>query len=218
MPRLLTLILAALLTAANADAQNFGVARFDSIVGSPTEYYKYLDKFARGEERLTAAECIIAYYGFAYQDYFTGGNVEGETQMQEAILDGDFPSIFEYGNRVLAKDPVNLTALYWTLAAATETKQPWEVRNSLKTRYNNVTVAISLSGDGLTRETAFWTVHIGDMYMYCQMELEVDIFDRYLWDGRYDMFEIGPSVKFPHATIYFDNFLTYRKSPPIKTE
>lgn len=216
--RLPTLILAAMLTVANAAAQDFGVAGFDSIVGSPAAYHKYLDKFSRGEERLTADECIIAYYGFAHQDYFTGGTVEGEIQMQEAILAGDLPLVFALGSRVLAKDPVNLTALYWTLAAATETKQPWELLNSLKTRYNNVTVAISLSGDGLTQQTAFRTVHIGDMYMYCQMELEVDIYDRYLWDGRYDMFEVGPSVKYPHATIYFDNILTYRKSPPIKTE
>ncbi len=188
-----------------AAVDNYGVPGFDTIVGNPAEYRKVIDKFALGQERLTRRECVIAYYGFARQAYFSPEPADAELKMQENILKGDLERVYDFGNMVLSRNPINLTALYWTLAAATGTKKSWEIRNSLKTRYNNVTVAIAGSGDGRSPETAFRIVLDGDMYIYCMVELEVEIKERYLVDGRYDMLEVTPSAKFPRDTVFFNN-------------
>ena len=184
--------------------ENYGVPGFDTIVRNPAEYRKVIDKFALGQERLTRRECVIAYYGFAWQPYFSPEPSDAELKMQENILKGDLERVYDFGNMALSRDPVNLTALYWTLAAATETRKSWEVRNSLKTRYNNVTVAIAGSGDGRTPETAFRIVRDGDMYVYCMIELEVEIEERYLVDERYDMLHVKPSATFPRDTVFFE--------------
>ncbi len=186
---------------------DYGVPGFDTIAGNPAEYRKIIDKFALGQERLTRRECVIAYYGYAFQVYYSTDPTDHELKMQEYILRGDLEKVYDMGNMVLSRNPVNLTALYWTLAAATETKKSWEVMNSLKTRYNNVTVAIAGSGDGLSPETAFRVVQIGDMYVYCMVELEVEPGDAYLLDGRYTAFPVTPSPKFRQDEVYFDCYL-----------
>lgn len=207
------LLLAAFLPAfVSAAAQDYGVPGFDSIAGNPAAYRSCIDRFVKAEERLTADECFIVYFGFARQAYYTGDLVAGEKELQESILAGDMELAYELGNRVLSRNPVNLTALYWTLAAAVETKKPWEIRNSLRARYNNVTVAISRSGNGLTQETAFRIICTGDMYTYCMAELDVEIRDRYLWDGRYDMLEVKPTAKFPEGEVWFDSSLPNGKN------
>ncbi len=184
---------------------DFGAARFDTIGRNPAEYRKIIDKFALGQERLVRSECVIAYYGFPFQVYFSLEPTDVELKMQENVLKGDLEKVYDYGNMALSRNPVSLTALYWTLAAATETKKSWEVRNSLKTRYNNVTVAIAESGDGLSPETAFRIIQDGDMYIYCMVELETEISERFLVDGRYDMLGVKPSATFPHDTVFFEN-------------
>lgn len=203
-PIFLTPVCAALLfAAANAAAQDYGVPGFDSIAANAEAYRQYIDRFVKAEERFTVRECIITYYGFARQEYYTGDLIAGEEELQASVLAGDMEAAYEDGNRVLSRNPVNLTALYWTLAAAVETKKPWEIRNRLRARYNNVTVAIAASGDGLTRQTAFGVICTGDMYIYCMAELGVEIRDRYLWDGLYDMFEVAPAARFPDREVWF---------------
>ncbi len=186
---------------------DFGVPGFGTVVSDPAEYRKIIDKFALGQERLTRRECVIAYYGYPFQVYYSTQPTDHELKMQEYILKGDLERAYDFGNMVLSRNPVNLTALYWTLAAATETKKSWEARNSLKTRYNNVTVAIAGSGDGLSPETAFKIVQDGDMYTYCMVELEVEIEERFLVDGRYDMLKVKPSAAFPCDTVFFYSYL-----------
>jgi hypothetical protein len=181
----------------------FGVLDFYDVVRDPVEYRKVLDKFADAVERPSIRECVIAYYGFALQKDFTE-NVAGEKQLQEAVMSRNFESAFRIGNRILEQAPVNLTALYWTLAAATEIKQPWEVRNSLKARYNNITYTIARSGSGISTESALKVIWSGDMYTYTTQELELTIGNGYLLDGHWTEFEVTPSQRFKYSSIFFE--------------
>ncbi len=181
----------------------FGIARFDSIAGNPVEYKKLLDKFVKGVERPSVSESTIIYYGFAMQEYYTP-QVAGEEDMQRAVMAGDFGTAYTLGSRILEQYPVNLTALYWTLTAATEIKEPWEVRNSLRARYNAVSFVISRSGDGKTPETAFKTIYTGDMYTYTSQELGLAIGEGYLWDGYMTQFDVIPSKLFMNYSIFFE--------------
>ncbi len=75
-------------------------ARFDSIVRNPVEYRRILDKFTAGVERPSVSECTIAYYGFPYQEAYTG-IVEGEEEMQAAIMGGRFLPAWLLGKQML---------------------------------------------------------------------------------------------------------------------
>ena len=178
----------------------------DSIVRDPAEYRKVLDKFSAAQVRLSVRDCAIAYYGFPMQPGFTPA-VPGEGDMQRAIMAEDYAAAYALGLQILEIAPVNLTALYWTLFAATETRQPWEVRNSLRGRYNSVAYIISLSGDGMSPPTAFKVVWDGDMYTYTMLELGLEIGEGFLWDDRWTEFEVtptGPGAKFNHSSIFFE--------------
>ncbi len=184
------------------EPRTFG-ARFDSIARDPVKYKKLLDKFTAGVVRPSVSESTIIYYGFALQEYYTQ-IVAGEEDMQRAVMAGDFRTAYALGCRVLEFSPVNLTALYWTLVAATEIKEEWEVRNSLRARYNAISFVISRSGDGKTPETAFKTIYTGDMYTYTTQELGLSIGEGYLWDGHMTQFDVIPSKLYMNYSIFFE--------------
>ncbi len=205
--RLATVVFLAMLPFVSAaQDENYGISGFDTIVSNPVEYRKILDKFTAGTVRPTMRECTIAYYGFAYQENYTPA-IDGEEDMQRAIMADDYELAYALGQQILKFAPVSLTTLYWTLFAATETGEPWEVRNSLRGRYNSLAHIISLSGDGTSPETALRVIYIGDMYTYTMMELELEIGKGYLWDDRWMQFEVKPSSKFDHPSIYFDTLV-----------
>jgi hypothetical protein len=179
---------------------------FDSIARNPIEYKKVLDKFSAALVRLHARDCAIAYYGFPLQQGFTS-TVPGEEDMQVAIMNDDYETAYALGVQILERSPVNLTALYWTLYAATEIRQSWEVRNSLRGRYNSIIHIISLSGNGASTSSAFKVVLGGDMYTYTMLEAGLTIGEGYLWDDRWTEFEVtpsGPGVTFKNSSIFFE--------------
>ncbi len=189
----------------------------DTIINNPVEYRKALDKFSEAQVRLSITDCAIAYYGFSSQPGFSPDAPAGEEDMQRAIMAEDYETAYELGVSILQHAPVNLTALYWTLFAATETGKPWEVRNALRGKYNSVTYIISLSGSGIAPDSAFRVVWNGDMYTYTMLELGLEIGDGFLWDGRWTEFEVTPAVssgepgasggarvRFGHPSIFFE--------------
>jgi hypothetical protein len=180
---------------------------FDTVARNPVEYRRVLDKFSAAIVRLPIRDCAIAYYGFPMQNGFTT-DVAGEQDMQRAIMADDYATAYALGLQILERAPVNLTALYWTLFAATETSQSWEVRNSLRGRYNSIVHIISLSGDGTASETALKVVWPGDMYTYTMLELGLEIGDGYLWDSRWTEFEVTPGIKFSRSSIFFEPWPT----------
>lgn len=181
----------------------------DAIVRNPVEYRRVLDKFSSAQVRLSVRDCAVAYYGFPMQSGFSP-EVPGEEDMQRAIMAEDYAAAYALGVRILEFAPVNLTALYWTLFAATETRQPWEVRNSMRGRYNSIAHIVSLSGDGVSSETAFKVVWPGDMYTYTMLELGLSIGDGFLWDGRWTEFEVTPAAstgtKYIGNSIFFETW------------
>jgi hypothetical protein len=173
------------------------------VVNDPVEYRKVLDRFAEGVVRLSVRDCAIAYYGFPMQRGFTSA-VPLEGDLQRAVMEEDYDTAYAIGEQILKTAPVNLTALYWTLYAATETRRSWEVRNSLRGRYNSISHIISLSGDGVSTQTAMKTVWRGDMYTYTMIELGLEIGEGYLWDGRWTEFEVAPGAKYYRTSIFYE--------------
>ncbi len=181
---------------------------FDSIARNPVEYRKVLDRFTEAVVRMSVRECATAYYGFPMQKGFSPV-VSGEGDMHRAIMAEDYEAAYAIGSQILEIAPVNLTALYWTLFAATETKQPWEVRNSLRGRYNSISHIISLSGDGVAPPSALKVVWSGDMYTYAMIELGLNIGEGFLWNDRWTEFEVtpaGPGGRFKNSSIFFEQW------------
>jgi hypothetical protein len=180
----------------------------DSVAADPVEYRKVVDKFAAGIVRPTIGDSATVYYGSPMQEGFTT-ELPGQEDMQRAIMADDYETAYALGMEILKLAPVNLTALYWTLFAATETNRPWEVRNYLRGCYNSISMVISLSGDGTSSESALRVVWPGDMYTYTMIELGLDVGQGYLWDGRWTELEVspaGPDARYGGESIFFEQW------------
>jgi ABC-type transport system substrate-binding protein len=130
-----------------------------------------------------------------------------EDAMQQAIMADDYETAYALGNQILERDPINLTALHWTLFAATEIGESYQTRSSLLSRYNSLIRTIALSGDGVTPETAFRVASEADMYTYTMLVLGLEVGEGWLWDGRVTEFEVspaGPDARFNHPSIFFE--------------
>lgn len=203
----LGLLFVFIMVTAGVSAQaGYGARNFDSLARNPVEYRRILDKFTAGTVRPSVEECTLAYYGFPLQESYTG-SVEGEERLIGAVMEEHFLPAYLTGKRILENDPVSLTALYYTLLAATQIDEPWEVRNSLKARYNSIAFVISRSGDGSSPETAFKTIYLGDIYTFAATELGLEIGEAYLLDDRWMALEVTPSEKFNHDIVYFDTLV-----------
>jgi len=219
---LLPVVLFAIVGSQTLRAQALGAPRwlttiapaFDSLVRDPVVYEMAFDKFAAGVVRPSVTDCAVIYYGFAVQEGFTP-DIPGESEMQRAIMADDYETAYALGVRILERAPANLTALYWTLHAATEAGMSWEVRNSLKGRYNSIVQIISMSGDGRTAQGALKVVWPGDMYTYAMIELGLEIGEGYLWDGRWTELEVAPraggGTKYRESSIFFETWKGYRE-------
>ncbi len=181
---------------------------FDTLARNPVEYRRVLDKFTEAVVRMSVRECAVVYYGFPMQKGFVAAP-PGEEDMQRAIMAEDYQTAYTIGTQILETTPVNLTALYWTLFAATETNRPWEILNSLRGRYNTISHIISLSGDGTSPPSSLRVVWSGDMYTYTMLELGLTIGEGFLWDNRWTEFEVtpsGPGGRFKNSSIFFEQW------------
>jgi hypothetical protein len=193
-------------TRPNHATEEVAVAGFDTLARNPEAYRRILDKFVAGVVRPSVSECTVAYYGFAMREAYSGA-VEGEQNLIEAVMAGRFLPAYLVGKQILESHPVSLTALYYTLHAATQIREPWEVRNSLRAKYNSISFVISQSGDGTSPQTALRTIYLGDIYTYASVELGLEIGRGYLLDDRWMALEVTPSAKFAHEIIYFDTLV-----------
>jgi hypothetical protein len=182
---------------------------FDSVAADPGAWGVRVERFLAGVVRPSLEDCAVLYYGALLRPGYSPAP-SGEAEMQRAIMADDHGAAFVMGMRILELAPANLTALYWTLHAATEAGMEWEVRNSLKGRYNSIAHLISLSGDGRSAAGALKVAWPGDMYTYAMIELGLDIGKGYLWDGRWTELEVTPRAgevtKFRDKSIFFETW------------
>lgn len=136
-----------------------------------SEYYypRLMPRFIAGDTTMSIEAKRHLYYGFRYQDnYSPYGNNEAEEEVKalfrkDSLSLQDFQEIMEISAKGLQENPFNFRLLNVRLYAADTLSKSEEFRKVLA-QYDIIVEAILSSGDGLTKETAYYVISVPHEY------------------------------------------------------
>lgn len=162
MKRHIMLLLAASCLAVASAAQDLESIR-KQVTLDPDVYAGMLQRFQNDVEPLSNDDCQFVYYGYAFTPQYRG-NCDLFSEMYAAIKAGDREKALEEALKCKSQNPVCLELLY---QLATLNDDPKE-RESYVKQFSLMLGTVMSSGDGLTPETAFKVIRIGDEYKVLQ--------------------------------------------------
>lgn len=137
--------------------------------GSPWFYPKLFEKFQKGDTTLTLKEKRYIYYGFIFSDDYSSyekGDYADSLRMvtkKNELEMTDFEKIIEYSDKGLEENPFNMDMMNYQLYAC-EKLQLEEKFNTRITQMRIIVDAMLSSGDGKTKETAFYVINVPHEY------------------------------------------------------
>ncbi len=126
-------------------------------------------KYKNGDTTLTTEEKRHLYYGFSFRNAYSPYESSDYTDSINVILknstltETDYQNIIRFYDLIFQKNPFNLGALNSALFACDKTGQT-NLFNKKVAQMNIIFDAILSSGDGLTKETAFYVTYINHEY------------------------------------------------------
>jgi hypothetical protein len=194
-------------------AQKFSKVDFDSVkktLSADTNLYnKLVERLARFDSTLTEQEYYLIYFGQVFSKKYDPYNSGEESEkFNEEYGAGKYKSAGALGEKILKKNPVNLTLLYRTANCFRETGNL-----VMKRRCNRAFFAlldcIAHSGDGISCESAYVVTSVGDEYILLS-DLNLGYESQSLI-GNCDMFKVEKNEKFNHKKIYFNTYWSLKK-------
>ncbi|HEX8041026.1 MAG TPA: DUF4919 domain-containing protein [Chryseosolibacter sp.] len=132
-------------------------------------YPSLLARYTSGDSTLSLEERRHLYYGYTFQSaYAPYGRSEYEDSLRsvankESLVERDYAAILIYTDRLLAYNPFDLRAINYRLFAHDKLGSRDEFAGYL-TRMKIIVDAIMSSGDGKTKETAFYVISTSHEY------------------------------------------------------
>jgi hypothetical protein len=132
-------------------------------------YPVLLERFEDGDTSMTLDETRHFYFGYRFQeDYRPYGRPSKMDALMKVVKQKNhkkkhFKKIVSYASQVLKEEPLNINAMSYKLYALRKTNQP-ERYVQLFSQMRIVFDAISSTGDGLTKETAYHVVYVAHEY------------------------------------------------------
>lgn len=194
-------------------AQKFSKVDFDSIkktLATDTNLYgKLFNRLCNFDSTLNAEDYYLIYYGQVFSkkyDPYTSG--EDFDKFNEDYGAGKYKEAAVLGEKLLRKNPLNLTLLYRTTNCFRQTGNL-----VMKRRCNRAFTAlldcIERSGDGIKCETAYVVTSVGDEYILLS-DFELG-YDSQSLIGNCDMFKVEKNEKFKNKKIYFNTYWSLKK-------
>ncbi len=137
---------------------------------SPFYYPKLFQKFLEGDSIMTIKEKRHLYYGFIFHKKYApyGGNsyLDSVTDLyrKEKHSPGDLKKIVRFADSVLNKKPFDLRAIYYQIYAYDQLGDQNNFKKKV-TQFNTLIEAILSSGDGLSKETAYYVICVSHEYV-----------------------------------------------------
>ena len=134
-------------------------------------YSKLMERFEDADPSMTLEEKRHLYYGYIFQDSYSAyGEVKKMTKANELMnkrkmKDSDMQKVIDLTDKVLEEDPLYIRALEYQLYmySAMDMEDTFEYEKVL-TKLRIIVSAISSSGDGLSKKTAFYVIRVPDEY------------------------------------------------------
>ena len=124
---------------------------------------KLMEKFKNADTTMTLNEKRHLYYGFIHQENYSPYTRSDHNDSLRVILkkknynDNDLKQIMKHSDSLLVHNPFNLNAINYKLYAEKQMKDSISILKDY-TKMRIITDAILSSGDGLTKETAFFVI------------------------------------------------------------
>ena len=179
MPQLLKNVLILLVCSAFLGGVSFGQT-FEAPVYKKIEkavkkkssslyYPKLMERFLAADSTMTLEERKHLYYGYTFQDdYSPYGSSDYQDSLRTLFNSGelsedDILKTVAFSDSVLAQNPFDLRAINFKLNAFNRLKLQKEFNQSV-IRMTMILDAIMYSGDGMTKETAFYVITVNHEY------------------------------------------------------
>lgn len=145
---------------------------YKEIKNNIESVYKYSDlmsKYLSGNTDMTIEEQKHLYYGYVFQPHYNPtdtsqyNNDLALTLNKQFLSTNDYNNIERYANALLIEDPFNLRALNALLIvyAQLDNTEQFKITTQKK---DIVQRAISASGDGMSKKTAFYVIKVSHEY------------------------------------------------------
>ena len=206
--QLLTLIFLLLFNGISFAQQELNI-NFDEIkskvenVNSETYYPKLLKRFNEFDTTLTLEENSLIYYGFSFQENYLK-NKPKEDQLETLSNNKEYEKLVIECQNMLEKNPVSLEANNKMGYALFKLGKPETEWKKYQKRYREFRKVISLSGNGLSCESAFKVIYVSDEYNMIYDYFEISKISRQSLSGLCDRFINDVSEYYKSTEIYFD--------------
>ena len=132
-------------------------------------YKKLMERFQKSDTAMSIEEKRHLYYGFSFQKKYNPYNFSDYTDSMRVVLQKDnfskldFNNIIRFGDSLLVQNPFDLRVMNYQLYALEKSKQ--EVLFNKKLNQSNIILDVLFSsGDGLSKETAFYVIFTSNEY------------------------------------------------------
>ena len=172
-----TLLFLILLSIAGLSAQTKISPDYDAIrkniadENSPYFYSDLFQKYFSKNNAMTLEEKRHLYYGFVFQSWYNPNQTTIEEKeirnvmKKKMITKTEYRDIVQLADIVLKTNPFNTYALQWKIVALFKLGQSnSEEYDKTTSQYNVVMDAILSSGNGKSKESAYWVISVQHEY------------------------------------------------------
>lgn len=170
---------------------------------SSTYYPKLLQRFNDFDSTLTIEDYALIYYGFSFQDAYLK-NQPDERVLNTLQKDKNYDGLILESKKILAVNPVSLTANDCMTYALLKTSRPEIEWKKYQDRFRAIRKVIASSGDGLTCESAFKVIYVSDEYNMLYTYYDVEKVHSQKLSDLCDRFEVDPTEYLSSTVIFFD--------------
>ena len=166
-----------------------------SDAASEMYYPKLMDRFRKGDTTMTLPQRRHLYYGFRFQKSYNPSGIPKEAQTLRTLLqnkpmsDADALEVITIGKKILTENPFDLRMMNVLLYASEQVKD-MALFNTTLGQMKITVDALSSSGDGKSKQTAFYVINVSDEYQLLAVLGFQPAGKQSLVDAKYDYLEI----------------------------
>lgn len=146
--------------------------KIESAVKDKNSEYYYptlIEKFNASDSTMTLEQKRHTYYGFVFQDQYSPYHFSdyskklNESINKENLTNDDFKKIIKLCDFVLIENPFDLRALSYKSFCLNKLEEKAELEKNIA-KVNIVMEVLISSGDGISKETAFYVTNTSNEY------------------------------------------------------
>lgn len=193
-----------------AGKNNFVKVNMDEIrneVSNPdSEFYypKLIKRLNASDTTLGVMDYRHLYYGFVFQDNYTGLNNVRKKEIYELIENKKLKRAMDVCDSVLMDVPVSLSMNFIKLFLAQKMNENSFETIVFKKRYLGILLTILTSGDGKTSKTGYKTILISDDYDIAYLYYQLEEIKSQEFIGLSNQLTVKPNKAWKKKKLYFD--------------